>query len=71
MDLRKVIDSAISHVNNAKREIENLPPGSLAGSANLEMELAYNALEDSIQHCQGIFGPSELNTNPRRRDLKS
>lgn len=70
MDLRKLINSTISHVNDAKREIENMPPGRLEAGANYEMELAYDALEDSIKHCRGIFGPSEFNTNRRRRDLE-
>ncbi len=71
MDLREVVDSAISHVNDAKREMEEMPSGSLNVTANYEMELAYDALEDSVKHCQGIFGPSEFNTNRRRRDIES
>lgn len=70
MDLREIINSAISHVNDAKRDMENMPPGSLDAGANYEMELAYDVLEDSIKHCRGIFGPSEFNTNRRRRDME-
>ncbi len=70
MDLRELINSAISHVNKAKGEMENMPPGSLDAGANYEIELAYDALEDSIKHCHGIFGPSEFNTNRRRQDLE-
>ncbi|NLN87554.1 MAG: hypothetical protein GX133_08155 [Syntrophomonadaceae bacterium] len=51
--------------------MENMPAGSLNANANFEMELAYNSLEDSIQHCRGILGPSEFNTNRRRRDIES
>ena len=71
MDLREIINSAISHVNDAKREMENMPAGFLNANANYEMELAYDALEDSVKHCQGIFGPSEFNTNRRRHDIES
>lgn len=71
MDLRAFIDSAISHMNDAKREMEELPAGSANANVIFEMELAYDALEDSIKHCGGIFGPSEFNINRRRRNIES
>ncbi len=51
MDQRTSVQSVISHVNMAKREIENFPKTGLSKKSIAELDLAYNSLNDSINHC--------------------
>jgi hypothetical protein len=61
MDQRKVIQSAIDHINNAKSEIQNFPRSGLSQKSLAELDLAQKALADSIRHCEGVFGPTTIN----------
>ncbi|HEX3012326.1 MAG TPA: hypothetical protein VHQ70_09890 [Syntrophomonadaceae bacterium] len=58
MDERKIIKSALSHINNAQSEISSLSKTGLSQESLAELDLASNALNDSIRHCEGIFGPA-------------
>lgn len=51
MDQRSTVQSVISHVNMAKREIENFPKSGLSKKSIAELDLAYNSLNDTINHC--------------------
>ncbi|MEN6462903.1 MAG: hypothetical protein ABFC94_16240 [Syntrophomonas sp.] len=51
MDQSTVVQSIISHVNSAKRDIENFPKSGLSKKSTDELDLAYNALNDTINHC--------------------
>ncbi len=59
MDERQIVDSAISHINDAKAEIMNFSRSNLNPNSQSELDLAYQTLNDSISHCLGIFGPSK------------
>ena len=60
MDERKIVDSAISHINDAKAEINSFSKSNLNPTSKNELDLAYQSLDDSISHCLGIFGPSPI-----------
>ncbi len=60
MDERDIINSAISHINNAKTEIENFSRYNPNQSSLAELDLAYHSLNKSIRHCQGVFGPTTI-----------
>jgi hypothetical protein len=64
MDERNKVQSAITHINNAKAEIENFPRSGLSQKSLTELDLAYHALNDSINHCKGIFGPATITDHP-------
>jgi len=68
MDERDIVHSAISHINDAKAGIENLPNSDLNQTCKTELDLAYQLLNDSITHCLGIFGPASIKPN---RNAKS
>ncbi len=51
MDQRTYVQSIISHVNSAKRDIENFPKSGLSKKSVTELDLAYNSLNDTINHC--------------------
>ncbi|HHV16187.1 MAG TPA: hypothetical protein GXX58_06395 [Gelria sp.] len=51
MEQRSVIQSIMSHVNSAKRDIENFPKSGISPKSIAELDLAYNALNDTINHC--------------------
>jgi hypothetical protein len=51
MDQKSNVQSIISHVNSAKRDIENFPKTGLSKKSITELDLAYNALNDTINHC--------------------
>jgi hypothetical protein len=68
LDERDIVHSAISHINNAKTEIENLPKNNLSQSCQTELDLAYQSLNESITHCLGVFGPASIKPN---RNAKS
>ena len=60
MDERDIVHSAISHINNAKTEIENFSKNNLKQSSKAELDLAYQSLNDSINHCLGVLGPTTI-----------
>ncbi|KUG05444.1 hypothetical protein ASZ90_017126 [hydrocarbon metagenome] len=60
MDQRDIINSAISHIDKAKTEIENASRNNPNQSSLAELDLAYQSLNDSIRHCQAIFGPTTI-----------
>jgi hypothetical protein len=41
----------LSHVNSAKNDIENFPRSGLNKKSIAELDLAYNSLNDTINHC--------------------
>lgn len=51
MDQRSTVQSIISHVNSAKRDIENFPKSGMSQKSVAELDLAYNSLNDTINHC--------------------
>lgn len=51
MDQRTTVQSIITHVNSAKRDIENFPKSGLSQKSISELDLAYNSLNDTINHC--------------------
>lgn len=51
MDQRSSVQSIISHINSAKRDLENFPKSGLSQKSVAELDLAYNALNDTINHC--------------------
>lgn len=38
-------------MNSAKRDIENFPKSGLSKKSLAELDLAYNSLNDTINHC--------------------
>jgi hypothetical protein len=53
---RVVISAAISHLQNAKNEIEKLPRERMDRQTLAEMEHVSKVIGDSINHCQALFG---------------
>ena len=51
MDQKTSVQSVISHVNSAKRDIEGFPQTGLSKKSITELGLAYNSLTDTINHC--------------------
>jgi len=51
VDQKTSVQSVISHVNMAKREIETFPKTGLSKKSVAELDLAYNSLNDTINHC--------------------
>lgn len=51
MDQKSSVQSIITHVNSAKRDIENFPKSGLSKKSVAELDLAYNSLNDTINHC--------------------
>lgn len=51
MDQRRILESCISHINNAKADIETLNSKSTSSKSKQEFGLAYDALNDCINHC--------------------
>lgn len=51
MDQKSTIQSIITQINGAKREIENFPKSGLSKKSTDELDLAYNSLNDTINHC--------------------
>lgn len=45
------VQSVISHVNSAKRDIESFPKSGLSKKSITELDLAYSSLNDTINHC--------------------
>lgn len=61
MDERAIIHAAITHINSALGEFEKFPRSGLNSKSLAELKLACSSLNDSINHCQAIFGPTTLN----------
>ena len=57
MDHRSIISSAISHIENAKTEIEALIHDNQNTNIT-NLGKAHRSLDDCIDHCHAIFGPS-------------
>lgn len=53
---RVVISAAISHLQNAKNEIEKLPWDRMDRQTQTEMKNVGRVIDDSINHCQTLFG---------------
>jgi hypothetical protein len=53
---RVIISAAITHIRNAKEEIEKLPRDRMNRQTRSEIEHVCHALDDSISHCQDLFG---------------
>lgn len=51
MDQKTSVQSIVSFVNSAKREIENFPKTGMSKKSVAELDLAYNSLNDTINHC--------------------
>jgi len=51
VDQKTAVQSIITHVNSAKRDIENFPKSGLSKKSTDELDLAYNSLNDTINHC--------------------
>jgi hypothetical protein len=60
MDERDIVRSMITHIDDAKKEVEKLSKSKVSQNCKAELHLAYQSLNDSISHCHGIFGPSTL-----------
>ncbi|MGE5391684.1 MAG: hypothetical protein ACM3PE_11545 [Deltaproteobacteria bacterium] len=55
MDQRVAVQSIISQINSAKRDIENFPKSGLSRKSMDELDLAYNSLNDVINHCNSAM----------------
>lgn len=51
MDAKSKVNSVVSSINNAKAEIESLSRMASSQKSKDEWGLAYNALNDTINHC--------------------
>lgn len=51
MDQRSSFQSVISSINGAKRELETMSKSGLSKKSTDELDLAYNSLNDCINHC--------------------
>lgn len=60
---RVVISAAISHLQNAKHEIEKLPWDRMDQQTLKEMEYVSGVIDDSINHCQALFGKGMIQDN--------
>lgn len=65
MDERRVIHSAIVHINDAKSGLENISGKGLSLQSQQALDLAYQSLDKSIKHCQAIFGPATVEAERR------
>lgn len=61
MDTSK-IDSVLSSINNAKVEIDSLSSSIQCEKSKEELGLAYNSLNDTINHCNTIKEKSNVNS---------
>lgn len=59
-----MVRSIISHIQNARSEIDLLMSNS-DSSARVELEQAANSLVDGIKHCQAIFWPTTIRDRSR------
>lgn len=59
---RIIISAAISHMRNAREEIEKLPSHSMDQQTREEINQVCQALDDSISHCQDLFSTTNSQT---------
>lgn len=52
---RIVISAAISHLQNAKTEIDKLPKDRINRQTLTEMDTVSRVIDDSINHCQALL----------------
>lgn len=55
MDQKVAVQSIISAINTAKRDIENFPKSGMSRKSMDELDLAYNSLNDVINHCNSVM----------------
>ncbi len=55
MDQKTRVGLVISHVNMAKRDLENFSKSGLSQKSQAELDLAYNSLNDCINHCHSAI----------------
>lgn len=55
MDQRVAVQSIISQINSAKRDIENFPKSGMSRKSMDELDLAYNSLNEVINHCNTVM----------------
>ncbi|HRY13969.1 MAG TPA: hypothetical protein P5309_10385 [Syntrophomonadaceae bacterium] len=55
MDQKTRLESVISHVNMAKRDLENFTKSGMSQKSQSELDLAYNSLNDCINHCHSAI----------------
>jgi len=55
MDQKVAVQSIISSINSAKRDIENFPKSGMSRKSMDELDLAYNSLNDVINHCTSVM----------------
>lgn len=51
VDERRLVQSCVSHINNAKSDIESFNRSARDQKIKDELGLAYNSLNDCINHC--------------------
>lgn len=52
---RIIISAAISHMRNAREEIEKLPGHCMDQQTKQEIDQVCQSLDSSISHCQELF----------------
>ncbi|MEQ8174033.1 MAG: hypothetical protein ABRQ26_03105 [Syntrophomonadaceae bacterium] len=52
---RVVISAAISHLQNAKNEIDKMPRDRMDRQTLTQVENIGRVIDDSINHCQALF----------------
>ncbi len=57
---RIIISAAISHIRNAREEIEKLPNHRMDAQTRTEINQVCQSLEDTISRCQDLFSPSHM-----------
>ncbi len=55
---RVIISAAITHIRNAREEIEKLPKHRMNQQTRMEIENVCHQLDHSISRCQNLFGPA-------------
>lgn len=60
MDERDIVQSIISHINAAKTEVEKFPRSGMNQKALAELDFVHKSLDESVVHCRGIFGATNL-----------
>ena len=51
MEKKFAVQFIIAHLNDAKRDLEQLPKTGMSNKSITEMDLAYNLLNESINYC--------------------
>lgn len=55
MDQRSRVESVISHVNMAKRDLESFTKSGLSQKSVSELDKAYSSLNECINHCNHMM----------------